>query len=286
VKLALGTAQFGLPYGVANVNGQVSEEAARQMLEYARGAGVNTLDTAIAYGDSEQCLGNIGVDGWIVVTKLPAVPDDCHKVEEWVNEQFRQSLARLGVKRVAGLMLHRPGQLLESRGQELWSAMRSLKLEKLVEKIGFSIYEPAELDLLCGDFQPNIVQAPYNILDHRPKASGWLDKLHNEGVEVHVRSVFLQGLLLMSRTERLSKFSKWREVWDQWDQWLMESKLAPVEACLGFIASESAIDYAVVGADTLRQFKQIVGYASSANKITAPETLSVDDAGLINPVNW
>ncbi|MCZ8286739.1 MAG: aldo/keto reductase, partial [Bacteroidia bacterium] len=102
MKLALGGAQFGLAYGVSNLSGQVSREAARDIVGLARTGGVDTIDTAIAYGDSEACLGEVGVSGFKVVTKLPALPGDVDGVEAWVRGQIEASLKRLGVTRIHG----------------------------------------------------------------------------------------------------------------------------------------------------------------------------------------
>lgn len=285
MKLALGTVQFGLPYGVANTGGQVPEDTAKQILKHAREAGIDTLDTAIAYGVSEQCLGNVGVEGWRVITKLPAIPEECSDVTDWVNGQFKKSLSRLGVNHVTGFMLHRPGQLLEPFGQELWSAMQALKDKGLIEKIGFSIYEPAELDQLWKQFQPEIIQMPYNILDQRLKTSGWLQKLHEHGVEVHVRSIFLQGLLLMSKEQRPEKFKRWNTLWEAWDQWLEEQKITPLEACLGFAIAETAIDHVVVGVDSLPQLEQSLD-SLTKEPGQIPQELIINDQNLINPSNW
>lgn len=102
-RLALGTVQFGLAYGVANRVGQPSEDSAAAIVAAARRAGIDTLDTAIAYGDSERRLGEIGVDGWRVVTKLPPMPAGTSDVGEWVRRSVDGSLARLGVTRAMGL---------------------------------------------------------------------------------------------------------------------------------------------------------------------------------------
>ena len=96
-RLALGTAQFGLAYGIANQEGQVTRSDSNTMLQLAAANGIDMLDTAIAYGESETCLGEVGVQGFKLVTKLPAVPDDCMDVQNWVQEQLKVSLARLNV---------------------------------------------------------------------------------------------------------------------------------------------------------------------------------------------
>src|SRR3990172_7099104 len=111
MKLALGTVQFGLPYGVANLHGQVSFDEARAILNYAETAGLDMLDTAVAYGNSEQHLGEIGVTQWQVVSKLPAIPEACADVAAWVGASVEASLQRLQIRQLHGLLLHSPAQL-------------------------------------------------------------------------------------------------------------------------------------------------------------------------------
>ena len=111
-RLALGTVQFGLNYGIANQQGQVSHDEAKAILDHASAHGIDTLDAAIAYGNSEQRLGEIGVQHWQVVSKLPAIPEGCSDISQWVADSVKESLQRLKIKRLYGLLLHRPQQLL------------------------------------------------------------------------------------------------------------------------------------------------------------------------------
>lgn len=285
MKLALGTVQFGLSYGVANEIGQVRLEEISAILEAASKSGVDTLDTAINYGESESCLGQVGIDEWRVISKLPELPDGCDDVSGWVDEQLEGALERLGVQQLAGLLLHRPLQLLGNQGEELWGALLRLKEKGRVNKIGFSIYSPDELDALWGAFKPDLVQAPYNILDRRLLTSGWLDRMNQQGVELYVRSVFLQGLLLMDTDKRPSKFDRWSPLWEQWGQWLEKHSMTPLQGALSFVLAEQKISRVVVGVDSLDQFKEIVA-ASKFQLNQFSDELSVSDTDLLNPSNW
>jgi len=284
-RLALGTVQFGLPYGVANESGQVSRIEATAILEHAWTAGIGTLDTAIAYGQSEERLGEIGIDNWRVVTKLPMMPGTCTTVEDWAWESVKCSLNRLHINRLYGLLLHRSQQLLEPQGEELYAALLELKEQGYVEKIGVSIYDPEELDRLYPHFKLDLVQAPFNIMDRRINASGWLARLHRAGTEVHVRSVFLQGLLLMEAAQRPKKFDRWMPLWDSWNHWLEEQKMTPLQACLGFVLSQREIGCVVVGVDNRRQLQEILE-AAEVKVPQPPDFLQTDDLDLINPSRW
>jgi aryl-alcohol dehydrogenase-like predicted oxidoreductase len=285
MKLALGTVQFGLNYGVANRQGQVSQDEAQAILEHAWASGMDTLDTAIDYGDSEQRLGEIGIQNWRVVSKLPAIPEGCSDVATWVINSVTESLQRLKVKCLYGLLLHQPQQLLAQDGGRLYSALQHLKRDGLVGKIGISIYDPAELDTICGQYHLDIVQAPFNVLDRRLIESGWLARLAEQDTELHVRSVFLQGLLLMKAAERPDKFNRWQALWERWDAGLAESNSRPLEVCLAYALSFPEISRVIVGVDSSEQLLEILS-VSMAGPIELPYALWTTDINLLNPSRW
>jgi aryl-alcohol dehydrogenase-like predicted oxidoreductase len=284
-RLVLGTAQLGLPYGIANKQGQVRLDEAKTILEYAASNGIDMLDTAIAYGESEQRLGEIGVQDWHIVSKLPAVPDDCHDLSQWVEDSVKVSLQRLKVNSLYGLLLHRPRQLLGQDGEHLYGDLQHLKETGLVQKIGVSIYDPADLDILMRQYCFDIVQAPFNILDRRLIDTGYLSKLAEYGTELHVRSVFLQGLLLMKPGDRPHKFDRWASFWSKWEEWQKHAGLTPLQACLRYNLSFTQITKVIVGVDSLVQLKEILqGAKGPAPEI--PDEFRTNDQDLINPAKW
>jgi aryl-alcohol dehydrogenase-like predicted oxidoreductase len=284
-RLALGTVQFGLSYGVANQVGQVSRASAKAMLELAAQHHVDTLDTAIAYGESEACLGDAGVAGFRVVSKLPPLPDGCTTVDTWVQEQLAMSLARLGADSLYGLLLHRPEQLLEQGGAALYRALERLQEAGRVHKIGVSVYSPGQLDVLMPRYKFDLVQAPLNLVDRRLHTSGWLQRLKEVGVEVHTRSAFLQGLLLMPASAIPARFKPWAALWDRWHAWLAAHHLPAVQACLAYPLSFSGIDRVVVGAESVGQLSEILLAASVGGLPDFPD-LQCDAQDLINPARW
>ena len=284
-RLILGTVQFGLLYGIANQVGRVSRDEVTEIFGHAWAAGVDTLDTAIGYGDSEAILGGIGVDQWQVITKLPEIPVTCVDVASWVQDSVADSLDRLRVPRLRGLLLHRPQQLLGHHGDELYRALVVVRDQGKVEKLGVSVYGADELDVIWPSYQFDLVQAPFNILDRRLVSSGWLNRLHQDGTEVHVRSVFLQGLLLMDAVNRPVKFNLWQSLWDDWHRWLTDHALTPLQACLSFATSQPEINRVVVGVDSFEQLQEILACAENPGTVP-PESLMSDDLDLINPSHW
>ena len=284
-RLALGTAQFGLNYGIANQTGQVPVNDVASILDAAAVAGIDTLDTAIAYGDSEERLGQIGVNRWQIVSKLPQLPDNLTDVAAWVRASVMGSIQRLNVSYLGGLLLHHPADLLGSQGEALYFALAQLKSLGFVEEIGISIYQPDELNPLFEHMSFDVVQAPFNILDRRLIDSGWFGKLHALGVELHVRSVFMQGLLLMPATLRPAKFQRWQPLWDEWERWLSVHQLTPLQACLRYALSFNEIARVIVGVDSPQQLNEIIA-AASGELPPVPLGLRSTDVALLNPSNW
>ncbi len=285
MRLALGTAQFGSSYGVANTSGQVPLTQVQTLLDLARKHGVDTLDTAIGYGQSEAVLGQGGTSGFRLITKLPALPEDIEAVEPWVSQQVKASMDRMRAPKIHGLLLHRPTQLLQPKGAALAQALRSLQEKGWVERVGISIYAPEELEPVLQVFTPDLVQAPLNLVDRRLVESGWLARLQAMGVAVHARSIFLQGLLLMPREARPPQFAAWQPLWQQWQEWLdAHSEHSPQSACLAYALSHPAIERVVVGVDNPQQFEQLV-QTLQCEPIGWPD-LACDDLRLINPSHW
>lgn len=284
-RLSLGTVQFGLAYGVANERGQVQSDDAAAILRRARQAGIHALDTAAAYGESEAVLGRAGVAEWEVTTKLSPLPDAVVNVYDWVRNEVLGSLERLRMKGLHGLLLHRPDQLLGVRGGELLDALRRVQDDGLVSKIGVSVYSPSQVERLLTKAHFDLVQIPCSILDRRLVDTGWAQRLKEAGVEIHVRSVFLQGLLLMSDKQRPSKFHRWQETWKCWSRWLERHDLNPVQACLLYALSIPEVDKVVVGVDGIAHLDAMV--ATRLRELPPlPEWPDGVSENLLDPSRW
>ena len=285
-KLALGTAQFGLDYGVSNRSGKTPPEEALQMIGLARLHGIDTLDTAISYGESERLLGEIGVKDFKIITKLPGYASDYGSVEAWVTKQVEASLVRLRVDRIHGLLLHQPRDILETHFDELVRSLQKIKRDGLVEKIGVSIYRPSELEKLVSYDVTDLISAPYNVIDRRVEQSGWLLRLTSQGSEVHVRSVFLQGLLLMSRLEATALFPRWEGKWRSWEHGLQAFCTSAREACLSLLLRKPEATKVVVGAESLIQLEQLIQISHEPLIEEDFDFMVDDEEKLVNPSWW
>ena len=285
-RIAIGTVQFGLDYGVANRHGQVGLTEAKKILKMADEKGIDTLDTSISYGVSEQSLGEVGVGKYKVVTKLPPIPPSIKDVNAWAYDQMQSSLTRLNLKTAYGLLVHDTSQLFGVNGAKLAQAMVSLKNQGLVHKIGVSAYGPDEVASVFQKFQIDIIQVPFNIFDRRMLTSGWLQRLNDAGIEIHARSIFLQGLLLLPLNQIPKKFSQWSPLISFWHEWLSENKTSALETCMHYPLSLPQIDRVIVGVDNNQQLSQIIEAFNPRNRPFIFPDISCEDELLLNPSNW
>lgn len=286
MKIALGTAQFGLTYGISNFGDRVPQSEVRTILSLAKRHGIDTLDTAVSYGVSEDVLGQCGVESFRVVTKLPPMPNDLNDVKTWVLSKIYGSLRRLKCDEIYGLLLHRSEDLLGPGSEELIEVLKSLKAAGIVKKIGVSIYSPDELPAVLSSAQIDVVQCPVNVIDRRMETSGWLCRLRAEGVEVHARSVFLQGLLLLRQGDRERKFSRWSDLFRRWDEELFRANTSPLAAALAYPLSISEVDRVIVGVQNSVQITAIINAVQSPPVNFDSSFMNCSDIELINPSLW
>ncbi len=286
-KIALGTVQFGIDYGINSENGQIRPEEVRGILNYAYSQNIDLLDTAPAYGSSEKVLGEANVQNFKVVTKTRHFDnaeisnDDI----DLLKKDFSCSLVDLRQESFYGVLVHNASDMLKPGSKKLFGQLESLKQAGKVKKIGVSVYDNKQLQSILENFDIDIVQLPFNILDKRLIDSGMLVKLQNRGIEVHARSVFLQGLLLMSNQDRPRKFHRWNALWKTWHEWLNDNQITALEAAIRHAVSMPEISKVLVGVDTKDQLKEII-IASDGVLPNIPAELYTNDVNLLNPSNW
>tara|TARA_B100000686_G_scaffold354772_1_gene467104 strand:- start:5395 stop:6225 length:831 start_codon:yes stop_codon:yes gene_type:complete len=273
-----------MDYGI-DQSAQVSANEVKKILRLAALNDLDTLDTAIGYGQSETVLGNIGITNWNVITKLPSLSVSPRNTAQWVLDSVQESLARLRIPTLYGLLLHRPEDLKGIYSQSLYASLVECKKRGLIQRFGLSIYDPNELENIFPRYPVDLIQAPVNVLDNRLQASGWLNRLKNDGVEIHARSIFLQGLLLMEPSKRPAIFQNWNTVLSKWDNWLIANNISPIRACTAFVLGIKDIDRVIVGINNATQLSEILECAR-LDLVTFPAELRSNDPGLINPTRW
>lgn len=285
MKFILGGVQLGMHYGISNANSKMSLEDVSKILQRASKYHIDTIDTAIKYGDSETFIGNAKKSKFKIITKLPYISPDKTNNYHYIKKQVLESIKRLRIKSLQGLLLHEPIQLTQNNGKKIWECLKLLKDEKLTLKIGYSIDDINLLDNLIPDFLPDIVQVPLNILDQRIIKSGWLKKMNEMSIEVHIRSIFLQGLLLMDSNDRPKKFDQWKEFWSQWENFLKKNKITAYEACINFILLQKGIDKIVIGVNSVKHLDNLFNF-KKLKLIDFKYLPKIDDLNLIQPSRW
>lgn len=301
MQLALGTVQFGLNYGIANQAGQVTSKAMQHILHYAWQHHIQLLDCAHQYGDAEARLGAYcqqhGDQPFQIVSKLTA------NHAQDLARQFSLSLQRLQQTQVYALLLHKVDDLRQPGHQALWQQMLAFKSQQQVQKIGVSVYHPQDIDFVLDNFDIDVIQLPFNIFDQRVLHSGQLHKLQQKNIEIHVRSIFLQGLLLMPLLQAKLKQPLAQLALDHFHQFCVQQQINPLTACLQFVQQYPAIKQVIVGAQSLTQLEEIcTAWQTShtlANQNLANQTLasqaikaidfsglSQTDLAIIDPSRW
>ena len=273
-KLVLGTVQFGLQYGV-NSAGRPSEDAVKSILAEAAKGGITTLDTSSAYGNSEEILGECVTsdENFKIVSKYP-------KGETYVGEMFNSSLNRLRVKKLYGYLLHHFE--VYKNNPKVWDEFVALKESGKVQKIGFSLYTPEELEFILNNKSPfDLIQVPFNIFDK--KFLPYMKQLHDYGVEIHVRSTFLQGLFFKDRNALPEKLQPMKKYLLQLDEFSKKSGLSISEIALNYNLQNPYIDGVLIGVDNVEQLQTNL---KSVKDTPIDIEIEVKEPELLNPVNW
>lgn len=289
-RLALGTVQFGLDYGVSNQVGRPGRDGVRAILEIAEQAGIDILDTAHGYGESERVLGEAEAGRrFRIVTKLPprrSLPAGGEYAGA-AGDAFAASLEKLGTERVHAVLAHLAEDLLGEGGEALWEVLAGIKASGRAARVGASAYSPEETRALLARYPLDIVQVPLSLFDQRLVRSGVLAELRAAGVEVHTRSVFLQGLLLMDPAALPPGFEPARPHIEGLRRRLSAHGLAPLEGALAFALETVGVDRVLVGVNSARELSEIVAAART------PWPPGLDGAGfaveteaIITPFRW
>jgi aryl-alcohol dehydrogenase-like predicted oxidoreductase len=287
-RLVLGTVQFGLAYGVSHKDGAVPADEAGRILDLAWRSGARTLDTAAAYGESEQVIGSLAVSaGFGVITKtLPiraAALDEADIAA--IEEGFRASLEKLRRRSVDALLIHNVQNLQGPLGAALWSRLERFRAEGAAARIGISVYDVSEAEQALERFPIEIVQLPLNVFDQKAVRSGGLERLAARGVIIHARSVFLQGLLLMDPSDLPANLSQAATVIERWRADCAREGVTPVAAALGFVLAQPTVTKLVVGVHSREHLSAYL--AALGQRVALPwASFACDDPAVIDPRAW
>lgn len=291
-QLCLGTAQFGLAYGISNHAGQVAEPEVKALLENASSIGIKLLDTAQAYGDAEEVLQRTlpKEHSFRLISKIP--PQNQRSFSEddppiW-EEAFQRSCGCVGSKSLEALLLHNPADLLKPGAVYLRSWLLSLRQRGLVRRLGVSIYESQDLDGLPSELL-DLVQLPLSLYDQRMLLNGTISHLRSQGTAIHARSLYLQGLLLIPA--------------NRWPSWVDQSVLKHhqrleaiaiqlgcrlLDLAIGFAREQSDLEGVVVGLCSQRELHQLLDSWTGINPWQNGEWRHwhLNDPNMLDPRFW
>lgn len=286
-KIGLGSAQWGMNYGITNATGKALPQEIEKILAVARDSGISIIDTAPLYGDAERQLGKHDLSSFSIITKTPHFPcDTISRISAGIlRSSLLNSLCVLGQEKVYGFLVHNADDLLKPNGRALIQELQLLKNEGLVEKIGISIYTSEQLHRISSFFIPDIVQLPLNVFDQRLIHDGTLTTLKSMGVEIHARSVLLQGLLAANENNLPEYFSPWKQNIREWHSFCRSISIAPAHAAIAFVCNTQEVDFCILGVERLPQLTDVLDSLGNASPFDA-SSFSIHDSMILNPSNW
>ena len=281
MKLALGTVQWGTNYGISNNLGVPSDLELKKILKFSKNNGIKLLDTASTYGDSELRIKKLTNHDFNIITKISSISN-----ENSIKKQINNSLNRLGANSIYGCLFHSPNELIKNN--HYWDKINEEKINGKVKKIGYSLYHPNELDyLLNSEIIPDIVQVPFSLLDR--KFESYFEILNKMKIEIHVRSVFLQGMYFLNPDELPKKLKDYAKPLNKLKQIANDCSIEMLDLALNYVLNKNYINYVVIGVVNMKQIEDIF---FSSNKKLNKETIKIienikfDNKDILNPSNW
>lgn len=290
-RLGLGTVQFGTNYGLTNTRGQVSESNVRDILFQAQLSDIKVLDTASLYGNSEIVLGRAlpPGHGFNIVSKTPVSSDDEISGDFLgsVERSLDNSLRNLGVDALYGLLVHHGSDLSKAGGVKLAKLLEGFREDGRVKRIGVSVYDGAELEGALDVFHPDIVQLPYNILDQRMVNNGKIQYLKKHGIEIHARSLFLQGALLADPAYLPEYFIPAKAKLEHISRSGKKYAIGNMGMCLLAAFGRSELDVLLVGVTHNNELQEILNLLPKLSELSFdPDEFALDDETILNPALW
>ena len=287
-RLGLGTVQFGQIYGVANQRGKIPKQEAFEILKHAQITGLKTLDTSVAYGNSENIIGELTSEGQFsfeVISKILVGSDRFSK--DHMDRALHDSLHRLRNSQLYGCLIHRFDDFLKH--DHLWEILEGFKKNGFVKKTGFSLYHPHELELILDrGISPDIIQVPLSVFDRRFEKSF---KMLKEGrTEIHVRSVFLQGLVFLTPDRLKGNLCKAKTQLEKLQKLSAAKGISINALCLNYVLLNPFINKVIMGCDSLEHFKKNIEDLEFFEKVSCLkselEDLTIEDEDVLLPYKW
>lgn len=283
-KIILGTAQFGLEYGINNTSGKPSIDSVFEILETAYDLGVRTLDTAEAYGDAHDIIGEFHRKNPLklfnIITKLPA---SISSLDDKIDSYCKQ----LHVSKLKAVLFHSFNTYRENRSAI--DSLHSFRLKGKVEYLGVSVYTNDQIEDVIGDCRIDIIQLPFNLFDNNFQRGDILQKAKMKGKILHSRSVFLQGLFFSSLQNDHKVVAGLQRELAYINRLSKLSDISLGTMALSYCVGQGTLDSVLVGVDNLSQLRknlQDASYVLPIDIIEKIDNIKVKDVDLLNPSLW
>ena len=283
MEIILGTAQFGLDYGITNVSGLVKPRTVKSILRFAEANGITKLDTAQAYGRSEillQSFQNFKIMAKLSVNGIQKSFD----YEEAIKQSLEKSLINLGRSTIYCVMIHDAEVISIQQIVKTVKVLELFKKEGIIKKIGVSLYNPNKLKQLLNACKLDVAQVPVNIFDKRFCSPEIKKIVLEHNIKLYARSIFLQGTLLASETPK--QLVKWDSAFKHFRDFCLENRVSQLKCCLAFARSLNFVTGIVVGITAVSELKEILSEFGSPHPNLDFKHLTVKDKYLIDPSKW
>lgn len=281
-KIILGTANLNQKYGFLKKS--IDYKNFKKIINKTKKK-IGYIDTSYNYKRVHKLLGKLNLGKIKIITKISIPVGSKINPKLWVSNSLKKIMTDLKKKKIYCILIHNPNLLIKDKYKEYFFYLNELKKKGLIKKIGFSVYGIKETNILLKKYRIDILQVPINLINQSFCNKKFLNQINKKRIEVHARSIFLQGILLSSNLHNIKYFKKWKNLWTRYYSWLHKNKVSNLAACLTFIKRIKYISSFVVGVENETQLKEILN-CKIKNKLKFNKFLNQRNKKLIDPSKW
>ena len=281
-KIILGTANLNQKYGFLKKT--IEYQDFKKIINKSKKR-IGYIDTSNNYKKAHKLLGKLNLGKIKIITKISIPKSSKINPKLWVSNSVKKITADLKRKKIYCILIHNPNLLIKEKYKKYFFYLNELKKRGVIKKIGFSVYGIKETNLLLKKYRIDILQVPINLINQSFCNKKFLEKINKKKIEIHARSIFLQGILSSSNLHNLEYFKKWKNLWNRYYSWLHENKVSQLTACLTFIKRIKNISGFVVGIENETQFKEILN-CRIKKKLKFNKFLNQKNKKLTDPSKW
>ncbi len=278
-KLVIGAAQFGLPYGINNTSTKpLSRQKVHEILECASNFNINEIDLAENYGNVYEKLKNFDLSNFQITTKI-----SIQNSSESLYDYFSKKIDYLRINSFKSILIHNPEDLYSKDINKLISDIEKIRELGITQKIGISVYNFNEILQARKIFSPEVIQLPYNFFNRNT-----LNKVcsNKDREEIYIRSIFLQGALLKSKTRKLIELkNKNIKEFKIYDNYLLQNDYSHIQGALSTVLDAKGINKIIIGIDGKEQLLEIINQIKKLKKPVSIPKIKVKDE-LADPRLW